>query len=661
MPKVLLSLLFLCLATTCASAQQDYTPEHPMDALTSDEIAQAVDDLRKAGLASDATLYPAITLNEMPKGDVLKWKQADALERQAFIISRDNNETRESVVDLASAKVLTTRIVPGAQPMILDSEWTLARDHFMADPRFKAALKRRGYGDTTHVFCTPNSAGYFPAEKLEGRRILRIPCFDDSDNLHHLLARPLEGLMGIVDSVNGEVIDVVDREVVPLKPAPQGYGKTTPAADPPLHRVEISAQEGSNIKLQGNLEVAWNHWSMHVRGDKRAGVIISLARFNDGDRDRLIAYQMNLSEIFVPYMDPNPTWNYRTFLDAGEFGLGYLISSLEPNIDCPPDAVMVDLVFPDDLGGSYVKPRALCIFERSTGDPAWRHYSSGSDKTVGRAETELVVRHIPTLGNYDYLIDYVFSPRGSIKVRVGATGFDAIKSSEAATMDDPTAADDTAYGTLVAPFTVAPNHEHYFNFRLDLDIDGPNNTFVSDQFVPELLRDSATRKSLWRVHTKLLATEGPVTPDHQATGGEAYRLVNMNEKNALGQNPSYWLHAAHSATSIMDPSDPPQQRGDFSKSDLWITQYQPDELYAAGPYPNLSTGGDGLPAFARDGAPLMNRDIVVWYSIAFRHAPKPEDFPVLPTMWHDFTLRPAFFFNRDPSSKINAEYAAPQE
>ena len=55
-------------------------------------------------------------------------------------------------------------------------------------------------------------------------------------------------------------------------------------------------------------------------------------------RWRDLAYQMNVSEMFVPYMDPDPTWGYRTFMDAGEFGLGYLLSSLQPGVDCPLEA-----------------------------------------------------------------------------------------------------------------------------------------------------------------------------------------------------------------------------------------------------------------------------------------------------------------------------------
>ena len=67
--------------------------------------------------------------------------------------------------------------------------------------------------------------------------------------------------------------------------------------------------------------------------DRRAGVIVSLVRFDDAGEQRLVVYQMALAELFVPYMDPHPGWSFKSFLDAGEYGLGYLTSPLEPGRD----------------------------------------------------------------------------------------------------------------------------------------------------------------------------------------------------------------------------------------------------------------------------------------------------------------------------------------
>ena len=302
-------------------------------------------------------------------------------------------------------------------------------------------------------------------------------------------------------------------------------------------------------------------------------------------------------------------------------------------------------------------PMPLCIFERNTGDPAWRHYSSGRKATDGRPGLELVVRFIPTLGNYDYVMDTVFTQSGGIKLRVGATGFDAIKSVAAADMDAPTAEADTAYGGLIAPYTVAPNHDHYINYRLDLDIDGQSNAFVRDLFQPQATPGNL-RKSHWTVKTQRYKTEGPDQfPIMAAAGGEIWRITNPGVKTALKYNPSYMLHGHHQPTSIMAPDDPAQMRAGFSASTIWVSTYKPEEYWAAGDYPNLSVADEGLPKFVADGEEIVNKDLVVWYTMGFRHITRPEDFPILPTLWHEMELKPAYFFDRDPASTLNPEFA----
>jgi primary-amine oxidase len=644
-----LSAVFLSPFLSVGAFAQSPSQPHPLDALTKEEIAQSVKLLRDQKIVTDQTRFSAITVLEPAKDQVLKWKQGDALPRQALVILRDPGLTREAQIDLGSGKIDVVD-KPGANPAILDAEWTRGRDAVMKDPRFIEAMKKRGYATPDGVLCTPNSAGYFPSEKFGIRRMLKVPCYDASRSLHPYIPRPIEGIMGIVDSETGEVVNVIDNDPFPL---PDGTKPSEAELQAPLKPTAVVQPQGSNIKLAGS-EVIWANWSMRLRPDKRAGLIISRVTFNDGKQTRDIAYQMNVSEMFVPYMDPDPTWSYRTFIDAGEFGLGALISPLEADVDCPAHAQFMDMTLPNEIGEAYVAPRMVCVFERVTGDPAWRHYSSGAGAVDGVQQVELVVRHIPTVGNYDYVIDYVFSPQGNIMLRVGATGFDALKSVRATSMDSPTAKKDTAYGALVAPYVVAPNHDHYINFRLDLDIDGRDNTLIADRFELKTDATAATRKSYWAIASEPWTKEGALDQPHSIHGGgTSWRVANGNRKNPLGQNPSYWIQSHGHATSMLDPTDPPQARAQFSSSSLWVTHHREGELWASGTYTNVSQEDTGLPVFAKDQDNIINQDLVVWHTMGFRHATRPEDFPILPTFWHETTLRPAFFFDKDPSSGFN--------
>ncbi|MBK6796421.1 MAG: hypothetical protein IPG76_06410 [Acidobacteria bacterium] len=84
-------------------------------------------------------------------------------------------------------------------------------------------------------------------------------------------------------------------------------------------------------------------------------------------------------------------------------------------------------------------------------------------------------------------------------------------------------------------------------------------------------------------------------------------------------------------------------------SHLWVTQNNPDEIYAAGLYINQGKGGEGLPKWIKQNRPLENQDVVMWYSLGVTHLPRPEDWPVMPVHKAGFKLMPLGFFDRNPA------------
>jgi primary-amine oxidase len=663
-------MVFLCAVFAGKAVNaQDGGPYHPMDGLTLRETLAVAQLLRARGLADKATRFADIRLAEPPKREVLDWRQGRPFSRRAMAIFTQQGVAVEALVDLHARRVVKVTQRPGAQVAIRQQEWDKARQATKADRRWQAAMRRRGLRDFSKITCAPISAGYFANPAYRGRRLMRVPCLvnevaakDPVAGLYRAYGVPIEGVHAVVDIVLGRVIEVVDTGPVVLPKVAVGpLSPSVRRTRPPLKPVVQASPQGGNFELRGALQVTWQNWSFHVRTERRVGPVVSLVRYRDNGKDRLVAYQMAVAEMFVPYMDPDPNWSYRTPLDAGEFGLGYLASPLMPGRDCPARATFLPAFLPSDEGGMFKVPRGICVFERNPGDPLWRHEQAATRRTAARVSVELVVRMASVIGNYDYLIDFVFTQSGEIKGRVGAAGIVAVKtvakSTAAPAADALKGAAAPQYGTLVAPKRLAVYHDHFFSFRLDLDIDGPGNTFMRERLVPTLLQKSSLRKSIWAVERAPVTQEGPVKPPKG--GRELWQIINPNRRTALGHHPGFQLRPGKTVTSLLARQDFPQARAAFAGHLLWASRHKPGEKYAAGDYPNQAAGGGGLPKFVSDKEPLQNQDLVLWYTMGFHHVTRAEDWPIMPTMWHEFTLRPFNFFTENPAINLAPNFARP--
>jgi primary-amine oxidase len=244
-------------------------------------------------------------------------------------------------------------------------------------------------------------------------------------------------------------------------------------------------------------------------------------------------------------------------------------------------------------------------------------------------------------GNYDYLFDWVFQQDGTLRVNLGATGMDQVKG-----IGGP--GNDEAYGRLIAPKLVGVNHSHFFSFRLDMDVDGTANSLLIDRLATERLPETNPRRSVWKVTTTEAKTESEAQRMSTMSAPEIWRIVNPAVKSAYSGLVGYEIEAM-GAMTLLAPDDYMQRRGGFTNHSLWVTPYQADELFAAGDYPTVSTAGAGLPAWTAANRGVANTDVVAWLTLGFHHVPRPEDWPVMPVVWHSFEIRPVGFFARNPA------------
>lgn len=636
---------------------------NPMDGLSPDEYQRINDILREAGAIDDDTLFPLVELKEPPKPEIMAWRDGGTLpDRKAtaqFTVPGGGFD--EAVVNLTAGTVESRSAIPG-QPMVMLDDFVAASTEVPQNPDMAAGLALRGL-TPDDVFCLPLTAGNFGTNEYQGSRLMKVPCYV-SPSGSNFYAKPIEGLYALYDVGKREVLRVIDTGVYPVPADDWGYTEAEIDARQPLraitHPAVLSQPGGPNFTLDGS-ELEWDIFRLHMRIDKRPGLVISDLQVNDQGTWRPVLYSAHLSEVFVPYMDPSEGWYWRTYMDSGEYGFGLFLTPLRKGVDCPAYATFVSAYVADDKGMPMEIPDAICIFERDIGDPAWRHFEifAQDGETLipaeGRPMPELVIRTASEVGNYDYLIDYRLKPNGDINIWVGASGLDAVKGVHSTSMDDPTAAEETRFGTLIAPNLVAANHDHYFNFRLDFDIDQPVNHFATMDIVPyEGLPTDAPRRSMWHVEHNMPATELEARYRLTAMQPRHFHISNPDRKGYLGHEPGWMIHHGNVAygPGFDYANDPPMKRNAYIEYSVWNTVYDPDQIYAGGKYPMQSDGSDTLAEWVKADRPLMGQDIVTWFTMGFHHVPRMEDWPVMTTEWKTIHIMPFNYFATNPAMTL---------
>ncbi|KAG9456432.1 hypothetical protein H6P81_000940 [Aristolochia fimbriata] len=633
---------------------------HPLDPLTVSEINHLKRIIDSS--AGSNFSYNYVELVEPDKETVLRWLSSTTEDdasgrtsskslppRRARVITRLNTTTttRQVIVNLNAGRISKESTVHGhGYPVHTSEELQRAADLPFGDARFKDSVRRRGLR-LDEVACLPLSVGWF-GEKRSKRIVRDICCY--RNGTVNIYARPIEGISLLIDLDTMKVMDYVDRfQAMPLPGAEgtdyRGVKSDAPRKPKPIGLVQ---PDGPSFLIDGHT-IEWVNWVLHARFDARAGLVISTASVYDPEKGkyRRVLYQGHASETFVPYMDPSLDWGYRTFLDLGDFGFGKWAYSLQPNVDCPPAAAYMDGTLVGADGRPVVVPNVLCVFERYAGDVSWRHTELLIPNRVireVRPEVTLVIRMVASVGNYDYIQDWEFKQSGSIKVGVSLTGIMEMKGVPFTTTEQIR---EEVYGTLVAPNTVAVNHDHFISYYLDVDIDGEHNSFVKAKMETARAEGESGRRSFWRVVRETAKREGDA---RMRLGSEAADLVvvNPNKKTERGNPVGYRLLTAPSATSLLSDDDYPQIRAGFCKYHVWVSPYEASERWAAGEFTDMSHGDDGLPIWTRKNRSIENKDIVLWHTVGFHHIPYQEDFPVMPSLHGGFELRPSNFFESNP-------------
>jgi primary-amine oxidase len=641
-----------------STPQQTRPADHPLDPLTADEFRQAAGILRRERGVGPRWRFASIELRE-PGKDALRAAQPGApLPREALAVcwNRDTGEAYRAVVSLTSGTVADWTALPGQQPNITVDEWHECDEMLHGDPALVAALARRGITDLSRVL---TDLWAYPAATIppryHGLRLGWADVWYRGSEQGNPYAHHLSGLHPVVDLNRMAVLEIEDDFDPETSPGlPDVMGEYLPKLIPgPLRHVaplEISQPAGVSFSLDGHL-LSWQNWQLRLGFNYREGLVLHTVGFRDAGRLRPVAHRLSFAEMVVPYRDATADHYRRTAFDIGEWGLGFMTTSLERGCDCLGEIVYLDAVVHDSAGEPQAIPHAICIHEEDNG-VLWKHVDHQFGAEVRRARRLVVSFHV-TVANYEYLVYWRFYQDGNIECEVRATGI-MVTSNFPAGQQPP-------YGTLVDERTYAPFHQHFIVARLDLDVDGPGNTvYAVDSEACRPSEDDPYQLGLVLRQTPL-RSEAEGQQDYDWRTQRSWKVINASTRNGLGTPAGYKLVPGGCFPPMLDADSPVLERARAIGHTLWVTPYHPDERWPCGEFPTFAAADAGLGRWTAQNRSIEDTDVVLWYVFGIHHLTRPEDWPIMPVDTVSFWLKPSGFFDRNPALDVPPDSACQRD
>ena len=316
---------------------------HPLDPLSAEEIRKATAIVRRDRGVGDGWRFASIELKEPAKADLQALESGEMVRREALVVcwNRGDGQAYRAAVSLTGDEVTAWEHLPGQQPNMTVDEWHECDLMLRSHPALIEALARRGITDLSRVLADMWAYGAaFVPERYQGRRIGWCDVWFRGSEQGNPYAHHLTGLHPVVDLNAMELLELEDNDAggqVPGMIDEEVMGEYLPDLLPmrlrevaPLH---ISQPAGVGFTLDGTL-LRWQNWQLRLGFNYREGLVLHQVAFRDTDRLRPVAHRLSFAEMVVPYRDASPDHYRRTAFDIGEWGLGFMTTSLALGCDC---------------------------------------------------------------------------------------------------------------------------------------------------------------------------------------------------------------------------------------------------------------------------------------------------------------------------------------
>ncbi|KAJ1552592.1 hypothetical protein HK405_010735, partial [Cladochytrium tenue] len=590
-------------------------PADPLSSLTVAEVEAAVAAVRAtAAAASSLPALPTAVAQAVGAGTAafnsIAVLEPAARELDAYYAGGDgaaaparvalvtmmapDGSVAEVDVDLTEKKVIAVREVPkGLQPTLTPDDCFEAERIAISDPAVLAEVKACDCPDTALIVCDPWSVGYIAEH--EGKRLVQLFMYVRLEEEDNHYAHPLDFV---------PVVDLISKTVVQIDYLPERAKRGAPVRLPLRKRnylskyvpegrdgvlsggallapLEVVQRDGPSFQVLEDGEVAWHRFRMRLSWNYREGLVLHNVKWVQADGEaRSIMRRAALNEMVVPYGDPRPPYNRKTAFDVGDYGLGYCANSLELGCDCLGVIKYFDAVMNNNKGEPVVLKNAICMHEEDVGI-SWKHVEYRTGKADVRRNRRLVISFIATVVNYEYAFYWYFYVDGTIQFEIKATGELSINSVDPA--DPP-----PKYGTLVGEGLNAQFHQHLFNIRLDMAVDGPANSVAESVVVPVPEDgDENPFGNGFMVQDTLLGSTLAACRDADPILNKTWKIFNPSRTCKSTRKPTaFRLVPLATPVMLARPGSSIARRAAFASHHLWVTRRSDEPRWAAGTYIN---------------------------------------------------------------------------
>jgi Cu2+-containing amine oxidase len=159
---------------------------------------------------------------------------------------------------------------------------------------------------------------------------------------------------------------------------------------------------------------------------------------------------------------------------------------------------------------------------------------------------------IATIGNYEYGFNWVFHQDGTLEMEVMLSGFVETKALQSTENRTKHSAD--SYSHLLVGNLAGVHHQHFFNFRLDMDVDGAANSVVEQNVEPT----QASPANPYGNDPAQMYAAGRVLERLKQERGMATRIVVDNGPEFLSRALDQWAYENGVEFHFIDPGKPIQ-------------------------------------------------------------------------------------------------------